>query len=220
MFWNRPIISDDLRDWIDDNFDWVDRNHPEWLIDTPLILPTKAFFTAQGGSDHNTALGVTQDVMRLLKIDRPIQLEALPELPDELQHQYGQLSQTAGEYWHDNNVPVITYRPSLLRQPLAFINTMAHELIHMRLAPVAEALPGGYEAHELATDLHCIIAGFGVIQLQAAEQMGWTGYMTQPSRAVALERFCNRTGTSSDVALEFLSGRPAKWFNKALKARA
>jgi len=218
MFWNKPIISSDLRDWIEDNFDWVENNRPDWLKNTTLVLPTKAFFTAPGGTGHDIALAVMQDVKRLLKIDRQIKLEALPELPDELQHQYGQLSQIAGEYWHDDEVPVITYRPNLLRQPLGFINTMAHELIHARLAPVAAELPGGDAAHELATDLHCIIAGFGVIQLQAAEQLGWTGYMTQASRAVALAEFMKRANTASETALQCLSTRPKRWLKKALKA--
>ncbi len=218
MFWRRPLIADDLHFWIEDQFDWVAENRPNWWQQAQLITPTSQFFSAKRSDDHETAVTVTKDIMRLLRLDIDVQLEPLPELPDELRHEYGKTSEVAGEYWHDDQVPVITYRPSLLRVPLAFINTMTHELIHARLAPVVDDLPGGAAAHELSTDLHCIIAGFGLIQLQAAEQLGWAGYMTQPSRAVALAEFLRRKDLSADLALSHLSGRPNKWLRKAMKA--
>lgn len=216
MFWNRSIVSDDLLGWIRDNFDWVEENQPDWWSSAPLVTPTKDFFSANRGDDQATAEAVIRDISAILNLQTKVRLEALPELPDELKHQYGVLGETVGEYWHDEDEPLITYRPSLLRQPVLFINTMAHELIHARLAPFVDDLPGGIEAHELATDLHCIIAGFGVIQLEAAEQAGWTGYMSQPSRAIALAEFLKRKGIGTDLARRHLSSRPARWLKKAL----
>ncbi|TLP56782.1 hypothetical protein FEE96_20265 [Parasedimentitalea maritima] len=218
MFWKQSLIGEDLRHWIEDNYDWVHEHRPTWWKTAQLVTPTRKHFSATHGDDHKTAQAVTHDIMRLLGMDYQIQLEPLPELPDELRHEYGKSSEVVGEYWHDDDAPLITYRPSLLRTPLAFINTMVHELIHARLAPVADELPGGLVAHELATDLHCIIAGFGVIQLQAAEQMGWTGYMTQPSRAVALAEFLRLKEFEPEQALKHLSGRPNRWLKKAMKA--
>lgn len=219
MWWRRPLISDTLRGWIEENFGWVEDHRPDWLAQAPLILPTRDYFTAtKSGASHETALAVAADVRRLLGMSGPFRIEPIEELPDELRHEYGKVSETAGQYWHDEDEPLVTYSPSLLRRPVAFINMMAHEMIHARLATVADDLPGGWEAHELATDLHCIIAGFGVIQLQAAEDIGWTGYMTQPSRAVALAEFLRRKELDPETALAHLSTRPARWLGKALKA--
>lgn len=157
---------------------------------------------------------------KLLGMPRNIALEPLPDLPDELMHQYGVLSMTAGEYWHDDAEPMITYNPKTLRQPISFINTMAHELMHARLAPVIDEIPGGEGAHELATDLHCIIAGFGIFQLEGAEQSGWAGYMSQASRAVALSEFLRRKDIPVDQALERLSSRPRSWLQRALRQQS
>lgn len=149
--------------------------------------------------------------------DRDFQLHALPEIPEELQRGYGELSETAGTYEYDIDKPVISYRPAMLRQPVPFINTMVHEMMHDRLAHVAAELPGGLGAHELSTDLHCIINGFGVFQLNAAEQVGWTGYMTQPSRAYALALFLQINAIPPEEAFGHLGNRAAKFLKRALR---
>ena len=69
--------------------------------------------------------------------------------------------------------------------------------------------------HELATDLHCIIAGFGAIQMTAAEESGWAGYMTQPARAVALAEFLHHKGLAPDSANPWLPLRSQTWLKKA-----
>ena len=212
----KPLISADLQAWIVDNFDWVQTQRPNWWEMAQLIQPTRAFFAAPQGDTHETACLILKDVQNLLGLETEITLHPLPDLPDELSHQYGVLSVAGGEYWHDAKNPMITYNPKLLRNPMAFINMMAHELMHARLASVINDLPGGAAAHELATDLHCIIAGFGIFQLEAAEQEGWSGYMGQASRAVALAEFLARKGCAQDAALRHLSTRPRRWLSKAL----
>jgi hypothetical protein len=104
-----------------------------------------------------------------------------------------------------------------MRQPLLFINTLAHELMHARLSGLEDEVPGGAGAHELATDLGCIIAGFGVFQLQAADDNGWTGYMSQASRAHALALFLNRRRLGIETVSQHLSPRCKKLLAKALK---
>lgn len=219
MGWIRraPLVSDDMAGWIEESFDWVEAERPDWWAAATLVTPTKAFFTAPGGEDHETARRVLDDLRRILGIEAEIALERLPDLPDELSHEYGVTSRVAGEYWHDDTHPMITYDPKLMRRPVSFINVMAHELMHARLAPVVDALPGGAEAHELATDLHCIIAGFGLFQLNAADQDGWAGYMSQNARAWALAEFVERKGIAPHEALERLGSRPRKLVQRAVK---
>lgn len=157
---------------------------------------------------------------RLLGVEQDFQLEPIGELRPEHSHSYQQMGSVAGQYLHDVSAPLIRYSPNLMAQPHAFINAMAHEVMHARLADVVDELPGGREAHELATDLHCVIAGFGLFQLNAAEQIGWAGYMTQPSRAVSLAIFLNRKGIDREQALSRLGPRSAKYLRKATRELA
>lgn len=215
MLWRRNIVSPQVRDWVLENYDWVERNHSQQWAIARLITPTRAFFPVETGTDIATATKIAQQIADHLGIAQPFHLEELPELPEELRHQYGLTAEVAGQYWHDGDAPLITYRPSLMRQPMAFINTMTHELMHLRLAKVMQDLPGGADTHELATDLHCIIAGFGIFQLQASEDLGWSGYLSQPTRAFALAQFLKRKNLPIEEAENFLSRRPARWLRKA-----
>lgn len=216
MFWSaKPLLGGDLHDWIVDHFDWVTKNRPDWHDIAQLITPTRAFFDAQGGQDHATALAVMRNLQDLLGIDAKIDLQPLNVLPDGLRHEYGKMADVAGQFIDDGHVQMITYDTTLLRRPALFISVMAHELMHSRLVDVVNDLPGGEATHELATDLHCIIAGFGLFQLEASEDAGWSGYMTQPSRAVALAMFLRLHDLDIADALPFLSKRTARWLRKA-----
>jgi hypothetical protein len=82
---------------------------------------------------------------------------------------------------------------------------------------VIDDIPGGEGAHERATDLRAIIAGFGVIQMRGAAEVGWLGYMTQESRAHALAMFLRLTNTDKALALPHLDVRQAKEVRATLK---
>ena len=77
MFWSRPIVSEDLKDWILDCFDWFDaRFEPP---KTP-ILPTKAFFNAPSGTNEETAKRVLDDVKRHMSYHQPVEIYPLDVL--------------------------------------------------------------------------------------------------------------------------------------------
>lgn len=216
MFWRRkPLIGDELRDWIVDHFDWVSKHRPEWHDQAQLFTPTKAFFDAPGGGTPESARHTAENIKALLGLEAKIDIQPLNTLAEEHRHEYGKLSDVAGQFMTDGDVRLITYDPLLLRTPVRFIDTMCHELMHARLEEVADDLPGGVEMHELATDLHCIIAGFGLFQLEGHESAGWSGYLSQPSRAVALAMFLRFHDLDVSEALPWLSNRPAKWLKKA-----
>ncbi|NSX55427.1 hypothetical protein [Parasulfitobacter algicola] len=203
-----------MSDWIIENFEWVLARDDNKLND--LILPTKDYFTAPGGQDEKTARAVADDVARHLNIDQKFHIEPLPNLPDEIAHQYGQMSDIAGQYWHDTDEPLITYSPRNMRQPMNFIATMAHEFLHLKLADHEHLLPGGEAMHELTTDLHMIIEGFGVFALEGADQAGWSGYMTQPTCAYALAVFLKFKGLDAMATNSYLSSRPRKYLKVAI----
>lgn len=220
MFRSKPIISDDLGNWILDSFEWVMTRDgaAHWRENTQLVRPTKEFFDAPKGQDAETATLIGQNIMTILGMKRrDIKFEPLPALPDEIAHEYGKTADVTGQYWHDETESLITYDPRLMRRPISFINVLTHELMHAHLADVVNDIPGGEAAHELATDLHCITHGFGLFQLEDAEISGWSGYMTQPSRAFALAIFLNLTDTPASTAFPYLGPRSAKHLKRAIK---
>lgn len=214
MFWSRPLVSNDMHDWIVECFDWFDARFPPPLAP---ILPTQAFFTAPGGTGPETAMRVLEDIKRHMGFQAAVELAPLDVLPAEYRIDYQAHSQIAGTFQSDGETALIRYDPEQMNRPLQFINLMAHELMHARLAGLEDAVPGGAEAHELATDLGCIIAGFGVFQLQAADDAGWFGYMSQPSRAMALAIFLGRRGLAADAVAAHLSPRCRKLLIRAFK---
>ncbi|MEM7597095.1 MAG: hypothetical protein AAF382_05305 [Pseudomonadota bacterium] len=215
MFWTRPLVSDDLRHWIFECFDWFDTR-----FTPPLgpILPTRAFFDAPGGNSPETAKLVVRDIQRHLAFHDPVELLPLDVLPAEYRHDYNALSSITGSFEQTGDVAIIRYDPEQMNHPIRFINLMTHELMHARLAHVVSDVPGGAGAHELATDLGCIIAGFGVFQLQAADDAGWFGYMTQDTRAFALAVFLSRRDLDLSSVATHLSTRCCKLVARGLKA--
>ena len=183
MIWSRPLVSDDLRFWILDCFEWFDQH---FAAPPKPILPTKEFFEAPKGNSVDTASLVLADVKKHMAYKGPVEIVPLDVLPAEYRKDYQALSSVSGTYEKAGNTAIIRYDPELIHRPIQFINLLAHELMHARLDGLEAEVPGGEGAHELATDLGCIIAGYGVFQLRAADEAGWSGYMTQNSRAFAL----------------------------------
>lgn len=217
-FRRRPFLSAAKADWIADHFDWVTETFGADLIPSRrLILPTREFFASGRGTDHATAEAVFAEVAAHLGIEDPIDLVPQFSLPSEWSHRYDTLTSVGGTFQRAGQGAIVSYDPALLHRPVGFIATMAHELMHYRLAPFVDDLPGGIETHEPATDLHCILWGFGVFQLQHAADAGWAGYLDQDSRAWALAQVLALTGEDPGRALAHLGPRPASRLRAALK---
>lgn len=214
MFWSRPTVSEDMRGWIYECFDWFDGTFGPA---SSLILPTKAFFTAGGGIGQETANAVLEDVKRSMRFDETVEIVPLDVLSADYRHTYQSTSEVAGTFQNAGGVPLIQYDPEQMHRPIGFINVLAHELMHAKLSGLEDSIPGGAMAHELATDLGCIIAGFGIFQLQAADDAGWSGYMSQQSRAFALAVFLENRGLGIDDVKPFLSTRCTKLVTRAIK---
>ncbi|WP_299190773.1 hypothetical protein [uncultured Litoreibacter sp.] len=213
-------VSDDVQDWIEDSFDWAAMNKIMTPA-TPLVLPTKAFFPARKGDPDTVVAGLVDNLKDILGLQSlKVTLAPIDDVPPELRHNYQSLGAVAGTWQGDAMGGHIRYDPALISQPMTLISTLAHELMHQRLARSTRDWPGGAEAEELATDLHCITAGLGVIQLAGSEQAGWQGYMRQPSRAHALAVFLARQDMGPDQALAYLPSRAAKYLKRSIKELA
>lgn len=217
MFFNKYQVTEDVQDWITESFGWAILHH---LLtpDTQLVLPTKEFFHAPAGNSPETVQALVDDLRHLLHLgDENIQVMPLDVLPDEYNHQYGQLSSVAGTWQGDTEQALISYNPEHAKHPIAFIATLTHELMHHVLHRIEQYPPGGPEAEELGTDLHCITTGFGVFQLSGAEDVGWQGYMRQPSRAHAFALFLAVREIDPEPALSHLTPRAAKALRRSIK---
>lgn len=218
MFFKRRYpVSDDLRGWIVENIQWAVA-HGLLTPETPLVLPTRDFIRAPKGTDATTARAIAEDLKALLGLEgETIGIEPADALDPEYRTDYNALSSVAGTWAPETEGAVIQYDPAIMRQPLAFLSLMTHELMHHVLNRIEEYPPGGPEAEELATDLHMITMGFGVIAMSGAEQAGWQGYMTQPSRAHALAVFLAARGIPPEEALGFLPGRAGGFVKRAIE---
>ncbi len=210
-------VSQDIQDWIFDSFVWaIDQNILN--IDTKLIFPSKESFKAPKGQDIDTAKALVNDLKSILNIqDEDIELVPMNALPDEYTHEYGALSDVAGTWQNDANQALISYNPNLMKTPMAFISMLAHELMHHVLHMRISLPPGGEEVEELSTDLHVITSGLGIIQMIGAEQSGWQGYMSQPSRAHALALFMAINDISMEEVTPALPPISIKFLKKSVK---
>lgn len=208
-------VEDATRDWIFDSFHWAIE---EGLLgpDTTHILPTRDNFPASTGDAQKTAQELVQAILKHLGLgSENVSVAPLNVMPAEYRHDYGKLSEVGGTFQSDGEDVLITYDPEALARPRAFLSTMIHEVMHHRLHLTALDMPGGPAAEELSTDLHCITSGFGVIQLQGAEEAGWQGYMRQETRAFALAVFDVVTGADAAVTRAALPSRSARLLRKA-----
>ncbi|WP_425097991.1 hypothetical protein [Tropicibacter sp. S64] len=204
-------VDADSQDWVFESFHWA---IDEGLLtaNTRLILPTKANFPAPS-EPKRAAPALVAAIQRHLNIDVPVEVVPLDALPAQYRIDYNALSGIGGTWSSDGKTTVIAYDLAAADRPLGFLSTLVHEVMHQRLHMTRSEMPGGPEAEELSTDLHCITTGFGAIQLAGAEQVGWQGYLRQETRAFALRLFLELTGE----AMPDLPPRSAKMVRQAAK---
>ena len=210
-------IDDVTQDWVIDSFFWAIDNKL-LTSDTRSIHATKANFPVRNGPHKEVAQALIDAIQKHLGIeDQDIVAEPLGALPAEYRHQYGQLAAVGGTWQGDGRRALITYDPEAISQRVAFLSTLVHEVMHHRLHMTALDMPGGPEAEELSTDLHCITSGFGALQMQGAEQAGWQGYLRQETRAYAFALFQMLTEPDSKISDTGLPNRSARLVKKAQK---
>jgi hypothetical protein len=128
---------------------------------------------------------------------------------------------------------VITYNPSLENDPSSLIATFAHELAHYLMSTARTDPPGGWELHELHTDLAAVHRGFGLFlansaksfaQFQSAGEMGWSartqGYLSEGALVTALAIVERLAGRDPLAAAPFLKDYLDKDLRHTVKALA
>jgi hypothetical protein len=201
-----PIDSDEL-EWQLATFKWLGVEFGR-LGEAPLVLPTPLWFPPSPRSGH----GQVEDLFLAVK-----DAAGLADWPCELRAGAGERPIQVGTALllrHEGATPpcgtfavegedgaqtvVITYNPSLAGDTMAMIATFAHELAHYLMSTARSAPPGGWELHELHTDLAAVYLGFGLFlsnsarsfsQFQSAGEMGWSsrtqGYLSEGALVTA-----------------------------------
>ena len=206
----------------------------KWLIgqfgevsETPLVLPTPEFFSPAKAEGHAGVRSLFDEVRRAAGLeDWPCELKVgATDRPIEagnahlLRHEgpaapcgtFRVGEGLAGRYG------IITYNPAKAKDRAGLVATFAHELGHYLMATAASDPPGGWELHELHTDLAGVYLGFGIFlangahnfsQFQSAGEMGWSssvqGYLSEGALVTALVIFQRLAGRDPMEAAPFL----------------
>ena len=221
----------------------------KWLIEQfgpvsqPLVQPTRDFFSAE-------ALAGRADVRTIF--DEVRSLAGMADWPCELHPGRRDRPIDAGNAHllrHEGQPPpcgtfevrdglagrhgVITYNPSMERDPAGLVATFAHELGHYLMATAAANPPGGWDLHELHTDLVAVYLGFGVFMANHARsfshfstesgsgwQANWRGYLSEQALVTATVIFQRLGGRDPSEARPHLKGYLARVLKSADRALA
>ncbi|SIN59668.1 hypothetical protein SAMN02745824_0199 [Parasphingorhabdus marina DSM 22363] len=235
----RPLSKDEWEwqlasfKWLLAEFGGIERNPTN-----VLVLPTAEYFPPTSGEPAEKAQQIFDQVRTL---------SGMAEWPTRLLA--GEASKEANiasgiSLVHENHAPAgeflvkngptgeqlaeIRYNPRHLANPESLIATFAHELSHYLMANAKSDPPGGWDIHELTTDLTAVYLGFGIFMANSAwnfeghssfDQQGWQyerqGYLTERGLVTAIAIWETLAGRDPMAAAPFLKPHLAKDLKKA-----
>lgn len=224
MLFRNRLVDDETAAWVSSRFQWlISTLGPEaFFTHTQLLLPTARYFTTSLKGDRASAGQLFDEIRAHMGIHHwPVKLVPRATIGRQKDPRSYMRTAVAGSFYDPGHhgPAVITYNPHLATLRNAFIGTMAHELAHYILAPYVTSAPGGEAEHEMLTDLVVIYAGFGVIDLQGAADIGWRGYLSKDGRAFALATFLRVKGIDPVAAEGFLDQKLRRRLARALRQR-
>ncbi len=217
-------ISEEDRQWVNEGFNRLEKLlGRRRMLDARVITPTAEDFPDPYDKTTEAAEELFCRVCGYMNVDRrEIEFEIFSDETEALKailpHWSGSTGKrAAGLYIHameersseesdDRRQAVVAIRSSQLKDPLALVATMAHELGHVIL------LGGGLmnpkpEDHEPMTDLLTVYLGLGIFtansasrfqQFQEDRRIGWSmqrlGYLTEEVFAYSLAKFVLERG--------------------------
>lgn len=230
----------DERAWFDAAWLWLQE---EFGAELPLqvtpIEPTPAFFPdAYDGSEAAARALFTRVQGYMQLAEQPLKLRFYAERdPDQRGALSGRVEHHEGsagtfQQAYGGATPTISLEVNQLRDPMALVATVAHELGHVHLIGHGR-LTGEEEHHEPLTDLLTVYFGLGVFNANATiresnwqdlEFSGWSvgrsGYLTQEQFGYALALFAHRRGEAKPAWAEHLCTDVAAYFRRSLKQLA
>lgn len=241
MFWRNKIkcpISEADKEWLEDSLLWLEKEFGSSAIkECPITLPTKEYWDKPFSGNENDAFYVLEYVRKQMFINREVNIDLIfysEQQPLEFSEgiisvQDENTELTAGMYiqYDKNNIEILIEK-NQLKNPVALIATIAHELAHYKLLGEGRLKNND----EPLTDLTTIIFGFGiftantsVVKMQTwsgAYHAGWhihgaSGYLNFKLNGFALALFSSYRNENNPTWINFLENDVLKEYSKSIK---
>jgi hypothetical protein len=131
---------------------------------------------------------------------------------------------------HNSWIARISYDYAQLNDPESFIATMAHELSHYLMSTAKRCPPGGWDLHELATDVMAVWLGFGIFLANNAKSFegisnhdtqGWqvrtSGYLNERAILTVMALCLSLRGETTEEVTRHLKPYLVKGFKVAVQ---
>jgi hypothetical protein len=241
MFWRNKIscpISKEDKEWLEDSFLWLEDEFGSSIIkERPITLPTKEYWDKPFSGNENDAFYVLDYVREGMFINREVNIDLVfysEQQPVEFSEgivsvQDENIELTAGRYiQYDKNDIEILIEKNQLKNPIALIATIAHELAHYKLLGEGRLK----DNDEPLTDLTTLIFGFGiftantsVVKMQTwsgTSHAGWqihggSGYLNFKQHGFALALYSSYRNENRPEWINFLEKDVSKEYSKSIK---
>jgi len=241
MLWfsSKLPVDDDERLWVDEGFARLEKMlGRSRLLEAKVIEPIPEHFPDAYDASEAAAEILFARVCDYMQVERRrLKLEIFPDETEELREtshwNINTGRQAAGVYIRDEAAEkeedrvAIALRSTLLKEPIALVATVAHELGHVIL------LGGGHmdrntPDHEPMTDLLTVFLGFGIFSANSAARFkqysdagwhGWSmqrlGYLPQEVYGYALAKFAAERSESKPEWSRHLSTNVRVYFKRS-----
>lgn len=181
--WNwlsRAAVSSETADWLAECFSWAMQNFDveRFRAQTPLILPTVAFFPEQVSSQHGMAEYVLRRVVHFSGLQAwPWRLMAPQDFVAEIPPLLGLSAAVRGDdvsglnLMRTQDAPpelLVSYSPEQTAKPQDLVATMAHGVAQHMLWQSQLTPPGGPDYFVQAAEVLAVFMGFGVMVTNSA----------------------------------------------------
>jgi hypothetical protein len=244
-------VSEEERLWVDQGFQRLERMlGRNRMLNGPAILPTPAFFPDRYDETEAALDSMFRRICDYMKVDRTgISLEILPDNTDELRKLLPQWRASekgaAGVYVppsaNDEELEarqaddckiaadetMVCVHASQLKDPLALVATIAHELGHVILLGGGLMKPDVPDMEPM-TDLLTVFLGFGIFRANSAFQFkqyqddrrqGWSvqrqGYLSEEIYGYALARYAEERKEEKPEWVSFLSTNIRAYYKRS-----
>jgi hypothetical protein len=208
------------------------------FLETRLTTPTHDHFPFAPSYDHSYFVEVFTEVKSLMGLeDWPCKLEKMDDedTTGDLLREHGvegdwESEGAAGTFQISDEEVIIRYSPRQAEDPASLVATLAHELSHYLLATAISDPPGGWDDHELHTDVAAVFSGFGIFQCNSSFSFnqwsdglnsGWSsqrqGYLPESELAYSLAIFATLSSIETKPIISMLHSNSRSYFKRALK---